>query len=129
MSAEPDDERGTTGGSGTGDGLLRAIVVVLAAVLLLPVLMMAVAMPMMGMMGMWGMGGVGYSPLVGLVMGLVPLLVLVAVGYVVYRAVAGRGSVRVSDPALEELRLAYARGEISDEEFDERRRRLRRDRD
>jgi putative membrane protein len=31
----------------------------------------------------------------------------------------------VTDPALEELRMAYARGDLSEEEFEERRERLR----
>ncbi|WP_338042744.1 SHOCT domain-containing protein [Natronococcus amylolyticus] len=34
-------------------------------------------------------------------------------------------SSRRSDPALEALRVAYARGELSDEEFEKRRDRLR----
>jgi len=41
-----------------------------------------------------------------------------------YRAIAGSDD---SDRALEELRLAYARGEMSDEEYEQRRDALERD--
>lgn len=118
----------------SGDRALRTLVVVLGLVLLLPLLMMALAMPMMGMMGWYGgtmgdYGGmVGYSPLWGVGMTLLWLLVLGGVGYTVYRVLAGDGSVaETADPALEELRVAYARGELTDEEFEERRERLRRE--
>lgn len=116
----------------TGDRALRTLVVVLGLVLLLPLLMMALAMPMMGMVGWYGgtmgdYGGmVGYSPLWGLGMMLLWVLVLGGVGYVVYRVLAGDGGVtETGDPAIEELRVAYARGELTDEEFEERRERLR----
>ena len=109
----------------TTDDTLRIVLIIVAALVLAPVLMMVVAFPMMnywggGMMG-YGMYG-GGSGLWGLGMGLVWLIVLVGVGYLVYRWFAG-GRL-AADPALEELRLAYARGEISDEEFEERRDRL-----
>lgn len=96
------------------DQWLRTVAVVLLALLLLPVVAMLVAMPMM-----WGMmGGVGMmdGP-VGLVMWLVPLVVVLALGYAVYSLLAGRER---RDPAVEELREAYARGELTTEEFDER---------
>ncbi|MFB6161581.1 MAG: SHOCT domain-containing protein [Haloferacaceae archaeon] len=109
------------------DRLLRVAVVVVAAVLLLPLLTMAVAMPMMGMMG-WGMmGGGGVVPFWGVTAMLVPLVVVVGVGYVLYRGVAGERRGETTDPALAELRLAYARGDLTDEEFEERRDRLGRE--
>lgn len=89
-------------------------------------LMMVLAFPMMGMWGggmMWN-GGFGVSPWWGVAMMLFWLAVLVGGGYLVYRWLSGTATV---DPALRELRLAYARGEISDEEFEERRRKLTRD--
>ena len=61
-----------------------------------------------------------------LVSWLVVLLIAVGVVYVLYRGVTGAGS--EEDAALEELRLAYARGDLSDEEFEERRQRLERER-
>ena len=51
----------------------------------------------------------------------IALLVLVGIGYLIYRSASG-------DPALDELRLAYARGDLSDEEYEERRDRLTRER-
>ena len=107
----------------TDDSLLRVVLVVLAALLLLPVVMMAFVGPMMG----WWVTGSpmgGVAPVWTLVMPLVFLLVLVAAGYFLYRTVAGGPG---ADPALEELRMAYARGDLTDEEFEERRRRLHRE--
>lgn len=111
----------TTDSDGT---LLRVVVLVLAVLLLVPVLMMVSAVPMMGMMG-WGwsggmMGPGGASPLWGLGMLLVWVLVLGAIGYVVYRTVAD-GALDGGDRAMEELRVAYARGDLSEEEFERRR--------
>lgn len=114
----------------SNDGLLRIVVIVLSILVLFPLLMMVFAMPMMGMMGWWwgdGMAG-GLSPLWGIGMMLVWLIVLLGIGYLLYRGLAG--GVRtgaVTDPALEELRLAYARGDLSEEEFERRSERLRRD--
>ncbi|MFB9807278.1 SHOCT domain-containing protein [Haladaptatus pallidirubidus] len=98
----------------------RLIVVILAVILFAPMLMMVFAFPMMGGW-MMGPGYGGQAPVWGWVMMLVSLLVVLALGYVLYRALAG------GDAALEELRLAYARGDISEEEFDTRRERLRRE--
>ena len=108
----------------------RILIVVVAALLLLPLLMMAFMMPMMGMMGWWWGGGgpstgVGMSPLLGIGMMLVGLLVLLGIAYALYRAFA-RNSIDGGDTAIEELRLAYARGEISQEEFEQRREALER---
>ncbi|QLG62281.1 SHOCT domain-containing protein [Halorarum salinum] len=108
------------------DSLVRVVFLVLGIIILLPLLMMAFAMPMMGM-GWWGMGqfGGGFSPWWGVGMMLVWLAVLLAIGYLIYRAVA-HGPVTNRDRALEELRHAYARGDLSDEEFERRRERLER---
>lgn len=107
----------------TTDGTLRIVLIVLAVLVLAPMLMMLVSVPMMGMMGGIGYGGMmgpyGGSGLWGLGMLLVWLVVLVGGGYLVYRWLSGSGV--GADPALQELRLAYARGDLSDEEFEERR--------
>lgn len=113
----------------TTDDTLRIVLIVLAVIILAPMLMMVFAFPMMGMWGggmMGGFGGAGVSPLWSIAMMLVWLVVLVGGGYLVYRWVSGSGSVG-ADPALEELRLAFARGEISEEEYEQRRARLDRE--
>ncbi|GGL39483.1 hypothetical protein GCM10009037_24070 [Halarchaeum grantii] len=117
------------------DGTLRTLLLVLAAIVVAPLLVMAVAVPMMGLYGgmMDGSGGMmgayggmtgGYSPLWGIGPLLVFLVVLAVLAYVAYRALAGR---QATDPALAELRLAYARGDLSDEEYASRRETLRED--
>jgi putative membrane protein len=113
----------------SSDGLVRIVVVVLGILVLLPVLMMALAVPTMGMLGWWGDGMMGgFSPMWGIVMMLVWLVVLLGIGYLLYRGlVGGLGDTAETDPALKELRLAYARGDLSDEEFEERRALLDRD--
>jgi putative membrane protein len=107
------------------DGLLRIIVIVLGVILLFPLLMMLFMMPMMGL---WGTGspsvGVGLSPMWGIGMMLLFLVVLLGIGYFLYQTVT-RGALSGTDSALEELRLAYARGELSQEEFEQRREDLR----
>ncbi|WP_435158575.1 SHOCT domain-containing protein [Haladaptatus sp. DFWS20] len=111
----------------TEDGPLRIGLIVLAIILLSPMLMMVFAMPMMGMMGWWGGGMFGgrFSPLWGIGMLLVWLVIIVGIGYFFYRGLVGRGTTgHTGDPALEELRTAYARGELSEEEYVERHERL-----
>lgn len=116
----------------SSDRMIRAIVLILAIVVLAPVLMMLFAVPMWGMTGMgggsgWMMGGT-VSPVWSIGMSLIWLIVLVAIGYVLYRGfVAPTDAVASTDPALEELRLAYARGDLTDEEFEERRETLLRE--
>ncbi len=104
--------------------LVRLVLVVLAVLLLFPAVMMAFAFPMMGG---WMMGGYGGGAMAwGWLLMLVPLGIVVVLGYLVYRALAG--DELGGDPALSELRMAYARGDISEEEFDARRDRLRSER-
>jgi putative membrane protein len=108
------------------------VLVALGVLVLFPALFMGVGMMGIGgMMGghMWGGGGAtGWFPLLGLVMQLLFLFVVVVGAYLVYRAVAGDGEAGDTDPAIEELRSAYARGELSDEEYENRREALERDR-
>lgn len=110
--------------------LTSTLLLVVAAIVLLPVLAMAFMMPMMGMWGwghtsdggMWGVAGSGGS-WTWLAMWLVTLLVVVGAGYLLSTRL-GRDGEDASDPAIEALRLAYARGDLSDEEFERRRERL-----
>jgi len=113
--------------------LVTLLLVIIGAVFIFPLFFMGFGMmgfgPMMG--GMWGghMWGDGTMPgwmfTIGIVIQLLFLAALVGGGYLIYRAVTGDGS--DSDQALEELRLAYARGELTDEEYEQRREALERD--
>lgn len=111
------------------DSLGRTILLVIAAVVLVavlvPLLMMGFAMPMIGFgpMGTWN-GTMG-EPWTWLLVWLVPLGMVLVIGYVLYRLLRG-STRRQTDPAIEELRTAYARGDLSSEEFEERRERLER---
>jgi putative membrane protein len=119
------------------DGLdTRTLVLLLvAAVILWPLLTMGLGGGMMGtgMMGggmwgghMWSDGGVsGWWLLVGLLGRVLTLLVVVGVGYLIYRALTESDD--GTDEAMAELRLAYARGDIDDEEYERRRETLERD--
>lgn len=87
----------------------------------------------MGGYGGYGgmMGGYGTLGTTGTVLGLVSqlgvLVLLVGGGYLLYQALRDTDEAHVfgqSDTALEELRLAYARGDLSEEEFELRRQRL-----
>lgn len=85
-----------------------------------------------GMMGGFGgmMGGFGTGwSFFGMLGQLGFLLLLVGGGYLLYRALVDDGGARqygTGDTAMEELRRAYARGELSDEQFERRRTRLHR---
>ena len=113
------------------------IVVVLALVLVLPLLFGGMGTMGGGMYGPTMGGGGMYGPMMGygdatttpgwvvaaaLLVRLLGIAVLVAGGYLLYRAFSRSSD---GDPALEELRLAYARGDLSDEEYRERRETLR----
>lgn len=107
--------------------LVTLVLVVLGALVVLPALIMGFGMMGFGSMmgGMWGSGmlGAGQAPawmvLMSAIMQLVFLVVIVGAGYLVYRAVTD--STSGSDPAMEELRAAYARGDLTDEEYEKRR--------
>jgi putative membrane protein len=108
------------------DSLLRIVLVVLAVIILAPILMMVLAFPLFGMWGggmMSGFDGSGVAPMWGFAIPLVWLAILLGGGYILYRGIVGSRSTR-SDPARDELRLAYARGDLSDEEFEERQSKL-----
>ncbi|MFC4549852.1 MULTISPECIES: SHOCT domain-containing protein [Halorussus] len=113
------------------DSLVRLLVVAFVLLLLAPLLMMLFLMPVMGV-GWWmfgpmgpngspnGFGGVG--PVWVLGFWVAGLALAVGIGYLGYRAV----SESRTDPAIRELREAYARGDLSQEEYEERREALRR---
>lgn len=112
--------------------LVAVVLLALGALLVLPTLagfgMMGFGTmygPMMGG-GMWGDGGTvpTWMPLAGLFLQVTFLVVLVGGAYLAYRAVGDSGG---TDPALEELRLAYARGDLTDEEYENRREALERE--
>ena len=115
------------------------VLVALAFLLLVPLLLGGMGTMAYGGMGGYGpmMGG-GYGPMMGgqtggttavpgwvvaatLLVRLLGIAVLVVGGYLLYRAFAGSSD---GDTALEELRLAYARGDLTDEEYERRRERL-----
>ncbi|MBX0321714.1 SHOCT domain-containing protein [Halomicroarcula sp. F13] len=111
--------------------LVVLVLLVLGALLVLPALAMGFGMMGYGMMGsgmwggggMWGGTGTGWMWLVGLLFQLLFLAAVVGLGYLVYRAVTGGDGGR--DAAVAELREAYARGDLTDEEYERRLERLR----
>jgi putative membrane protein len=113
--------------------LVTIVLVTLGALVVLPMIFMGFGMigfgPMMG--GMWGHGAwdgrtmPGWVPLVAVLMQLLFVALIVGAGYLLYRAITGSDD---ADRALEELRLAYARGELDDDEYEQRRNTLERDR-
>jgi putative membrane protein len=73
---------------------------------------------MMGVQGgMWGDATPGWVFVVSAVMQLAFLAVVVGGVYLVYRA----STRETEDDALAELRLAYARGDLDDDEYERRR--------
>jgi putative membrane protein len=114
--------------------LVPLVLAALGVLVLLPVLLVGGGMmgymgygPMMGVQGgMWANGGAapGWLFLVGAVLQLLFLAVAVGAGYLLSRAVTGRPG---GDDALAALRLAYARGDLDDDEFERRRDVLDRD--
>lgn len=105
----------------------------LGILVLFPVLFMGFGMMGTGTMmgGMWGghMWGdstaSGWLPIVGLLVQVVFLSALLGGTFLLYRTVSGD---RGRDPEIEELRSAYARGELTDEEYEKRRDVLEHDR-
>ena len=107
----------------TQTDLMTVLLVGLAILVLAPMLMMGFAVPMMG--GMYSYGAGGNFGLVGFLVPLAVLLVILGAGYLLVRRVTDHTDSR--DPALEELRSTYARGDLSNEEFETRRQTLERD--
>ncbi|WP_394740545.1 SHOCT domain-containing protein [Natronococcus roseus] len=106
--------------------LTRTILLALLGLLAIPLVMM----PAMGAFGWSHMGGWMWDSSGGwlvmvLMMG-IPLLVVIGIGYLVYQSL-GTETIEQTDEALEELRRVYARGEMSDEEFERKRKNLQQD--
>ena len=112
--------------------LVTILLIIIGAFVVFPMFFMGFGMmgfgPMMGGMwgsGMWGGGTMpGWMFVVGIVMRLLFLAAIIGGGYLLYKIVAGDD--QASDQALEELRLAYARGELTDDEYEQRREALER---
>ena len=110
--------------------LVWILLALLAVLILLPTLGMGFGMMGVGpMMGgtwdhpMWNEGAAsGWVLAIGWLMQLLFLAVIVGAIYLGYRAVTGQAG--STDPAIEELRVAYARGDLSDEEYEQRLERL-----
>ena len=101
------------------NAILRAVLVILLVLISIPFVMLLAAVPFMEVpSGTGGMHGGAWLWLV------LPLLILVAIGYGSYRLLGGGPD---GDAAIEELRLAYARGDLTDEEYETRRQRLESD--
>lgn len=109
--------------------LVWVSIAIVATLVIVPMFGMIWAGPMMGGMwgtGMWGADGVpGWMLIMGVGMPLLVLAVIVGAVYLGYRAVTTKDE--SSDPAVAELRAAYARGDLSDEEYERRRDRLETD--
>lgn len=109
----------------TGNDLeVETISTILATLLAIPLVIMGVLMPLIVLVkGGQMMGAVGG---LGMVVPIVPLTILVALAYILYTYSGGSDEGRQkTGSSLEELRSAYARGDLSDEEFENRRDRLR----
>ncbi|WP_101298400.1 SHOCT domain-containing protein [Halegenticoccus soli] len=113
--------------------LVTIVLIALGALVILPVFFMGFGAMGFGSMmgggmwgGMWGDGNTAptWMLLVGSIAQLLFLTVVVGAGYLIYRAATR--STGDEDRALEELRLAYARGELTDDEYETRRESLRR---
>jgi putative membrane protein len=113
--------------------LVVLVLVLLGILFVFPLLGMGFGVMGFGHMGggMWGGGMWGDGSLPVWLFGFAAVMQLaflgvVAVGaYLLYRAVTSDSE--ATDAALEELRQAYARGDLTDEEFERRRERLERE--
>ena len=101
------------------------VLLLVGAIVLIPLLVMG-----MGFGGMMGYGGMmsrygttgGWWPLIGMGIQLLFLIALFGGGYLLYHRLTT--NLQSTNAAMGELRLAYARGELTDEEFETRREKL-----
>ena len=106
--------------------LIVIALVALALIVFLPMLFMGGGMmgyrsPMMGWM--YGTTTPSWMLVVGVLGQLLMVALVAGLGYLGYKALTGTQS----DTAIEELRTAYARGDIDDDEFDRRKARQERE--
>lgn len=115
-------------GMTNSNDVARTVVLAVFAFVGVMILLMVFSMPMMAGMhaGTWGTDTGTFGLTGWLWMGLLPLVVLVLLLYGGLRLL--RSDDR-HDPAIDELRQAYARGDLTDEEFETRRQRLEDERD
>lgn len=103
------------------DDVLGTILVIVTIVLVFPFILMLLAVPMMGgwhMMDGTVNGWWGWSwPLLWIL----GAAIAVGIGYLLYRSI---GTDSQEDPAIQELKEAYARGDLTDEEYERRREKL-----
>ncbi|MFW6003756.1 MAG: SHOCT domain-containing protein [Halanaeroarchaeum sp.] len=104
------------------------VLLILGVIILLPLLMMTIGFG--GMMGYGGMTGqfgttTGWVPLAGFLVMLLFFVLVIGGGVLLLQGTSG--DARVHDTAIQELRKAYARGDLSEEEFDRRRQKLERE--
>ena len=101
------------------DDTAKLLIGLLALIVLFPVFVMALVMPFGAMMmgTSYGVYPGGWSALFAIV----PFVLVLLIGWMAYRFLSGE---HVEDPAVEELREAYARGDLTSEEFEERLERL-----
>lgn len=107
--------------------LLWIVVGIIILLVVLPMIMVAFVWPMSGMWDgghMWDGDGTGWAALMAWI-----IIMAILIGAIILLVRAFRpdqGS--QPDPAIEALRLAFARGEISEEEYTDRRESLKQDR-
>ncbi|MFW6152990.1 MAG: SHOCT domain-containing protein [Halobacteriota archaeon] len=102
------------------DRLLWLIMLLIVGLILAPMILMGMFMPAMG--AHWSTGD-GTTSIWWFGGWIVMLVVLLGIGYLLYRLAVG--GVPAEDTAVEELRAAYARGDIDDEEYEKRYERLK----
>lgn len=103
------------------DRLIWVVLLLVVFILLAPMLLMFTVIPAMGpewMNGGHGMTGWWFGSI------LILLFLLIAVGLIFYYILIG-DETSSDDVAIEELKVAYARGDINDEEYEKRYERLK----
>ncbi|MGM0399392.1 MAG: SHOCT domain-containing protein [Halobacteriota archaeon] len=104
------------------------VLLLLGVIVLLPLLMMTIGVGgMMGYGGMTGQFGTtsGWVPLAGFLVMVLFFVLIIGGGVLLLQRASG--GTREHDSAMEELRNAYARGDLSEEEFDRRKQKLERE--